>query len=87
MKVKELIRQLQMCDPEATVYVEANNVPNAHYVREYKNPNEKFVYIADTLSYIKTVLVNAEMIPHPIITKTPQEIKEHRKKILKELMD
>lgn len=59
MTVKELMEKLSKCNPNSTVYVEANRVPNATVVQEYKNPNETFVYIADELDYIDTVLVDA----------------------------
>lgn len=58
MKVKELIAMLQKCDPESTVYVEANRDPFATVVQEYKNDNEQFVYIADELDYIDEALID-----------------------------
>ena len=61
MKVKELIEKLQKCNPNSTVYVEANNIPNANVVQEYYSPNDNssFVYIADDTEYVDRVLEDA----------------------------
>lgn len=64
MTVKELIEKLQKCNPNSTVYVEANCIPNANVVQEYYSPNENssFVYIADDTEYIDEALEDAVKI-------------------------
>lgn len=58
MIVRELIEKLQKCSPDSTVFVEANNIPNAKVVQEYKNTKtgETMVYIADETDYIDDVI-------------------------------
>lgn len=64
MTVKELMDRLQKCNPKSTVYVEANNIPNANVVQEYYSPNDNssFVYIADDTEYIDETLEDAVKI-------------------------
>ena len=61
MLVKELIEKLQKCNPNSTVYVDANNIPNANVVQEYYSPNTNtsFIYIADETDYVDQVLEDA----------------------------
>jgi len=83
VKVHELIQRLQRCNPNSEVYVEANRVPNARTVQEYSTPNGTFVYIADELTYINKVLVDATPLPNPLIVK-PTETQIRQRELLKE---
>lgn len=54
MTVKELIANLEKCNPNAIVCVEANSDCIANVVQEYMytEHEEHYVYIADNLDYI-----------------------------------
>ena len=57
MKVKDLQKALENCDPEAEVCVEVNMDPAAHIVKQYDIDNDvKRVYIADNLEYVDDYL-------------------------------
>lgn len=57
MTVKELIAKLEKCSPDAIVCAEANRDCLANVVQEYACKDGKhYVYIADELDYIDTVI-------------------------------
>ena len=57
MKVKDLQKALENCNPEAEVCIEVNMDPAAHIVKQYIiNEDEKRVYIADNLEYVDDYL-------------------------------
>ena len=54
MKVKDLQKALENCDPEAEVCVEVSMDHAAHIVKQYDMDfNYKAVYIADSLDYVE----------------------------------
>ena len=57
MKVKDLQKALEKCNPEAEVFVEVNMDHSAHIVKQYNiTDDEKRVYIADDLMYVDDYL-------------------------------
>lgn len=54
MLVKDLIKALEKCDPNAEVYTEGNSTNETYVVAEYssKSTTRKAVYIADNLDYV-----------------------------------
>lgn len=58
MTVKELMKKLEQCNPNATICVEANRNPLANEVQEYETTDgTHYVYIADELDYIDEVIL------------------------------
>lgn len=57
MKVKELIKALEQCNPEAEVYTEGANSNNVYSIAEYTKKDHKAVYIGDCMTYIDDALV------------------------------
>ena len=49
MTVKELIKKLKECSPDATVCVEAWSNPQVQEVKEYTDGIIRYVYIGDDL--------------------------------------
>lgn len=57
MKVKDLQKTLESCNPEAEVCLEVNMDPAAHIVKQYDiNENTVRIYIADNLDYVDDYL-------------------------------
>jgi hypothetical protein len=57
MKVKDLKKALESCNPEAEVCIEVNMDPVAHIVKQYDiNENTVRIYIADNLDYVDDYL-------------------------------
>lgn len=57
MKVKDLLRALENCNPEAEVCLEVNMDPAAHIVKQYNiDNNVTRIYIADNLDYVDDYL-------------------------------
>ena len=57
MKVKDLQKALENCNPEAEVRIEVNMDPAAHIVKQYNiNEDTVRIYIADNLDYFDDYL-------------------------------
>ena len=57
MKVKDLQKALEVCNPEAEVCIEVNMDPAAHIVKQYDiNEDTVRIYIADNLDYVDDYL-------------------------------
>ena len=57
MKVKDLLKALEACNPEAEVCLEVNMDPAAHIVKQYNiDENTVRIYIADNLDYVDDYL-------------------------------
>ena len=57
MKVKDLLKALEACNPEAEVCLEVNMDPAAHIVKQYDiNEDTVRIYIADNLDYVDDYL-------------------------------
>lgn len=57
MKVKDLLKALEACNPEAEVCLEVNMDPVAHIVKQYNiNEDTVRIYIADNLDYVDDYL-------------------------------
>lgn len=57
MKVKDLLKALEACNPEAEVCLEVNMDPAAHIVKQYNiDENTIRIYIADNLDYVDDYL-------------------------------
>ena len=53
MKVKDLQKALEACNPEAEVCIEVNMNPVARIVKQYDiNEDTVRIYIADNLEYV-----------------------------------
>ena len=56
MKVKDLQKALESCNPEAEVCIEVNMDPAAHIVKQYDiNENTVRIYIADNLDLLTII--------------------------------
>lgn len=53
MTVKELMEKLAICDPDATVCVEAFMDPQVREVKEYELHGVSYVYIGDDLEELE----------------------------------
>ena len=60
MTVKELMDKLAICNPNATVCVEAWEDAEAKEVKEYTIDGEVLVYIGDDLENLEYELLNEE---------------------------
>lgn len=57
MKVRDLLKALEACNPEAEVCLEVNMDPAAHIVKQYDiNEDTVRIYIADNLDYVDDYL-------------------------------
>ena len=64
MTVRELIKKLQKCSPDAIVCAEVSSDPRVDDVQEYLGDDGKrYVYIADDLEYIDEVIKGSRVEP------------------------
>ena len=85
MKVKKLIKILQMCDPEAEVHVEARNSNDVCEVAQYQSlepwqHGKLLVYIGDTLTHVSDENKYSNLILYHEINDLPGVLGEINKR-------